>query len=922
MKVVSHRRLGLACSFVFALLLAGSWSRLGFAQTADLDQCRNGSAGLPSDCVANGSTGWVNGNAGASSAHYLESLSIPYRVVMTGLPLGTSITLTLGYDTKHSDKHAIDYLTHYNRLEPHFQFGHLAETVNPTSGVSGVSATVGTFAIPAPSSTSSCASPVLNQPTISFNALPAGERLMTLFGGTISAMAYVSQGCLTDSAAATQISVTFTVDSSTAVLAFGGHIASRGVWGSGNSAANINGSPYHMQLIGWSLGSLGSQDRSLSAGAVLDPCEGIVCTQDVCETRICVSGQCVLDPTNPYKDNATQCRESAGACDVAEYCDGLFGSCPADGKVSQGTVCRESAGVCDVAEVCNGTSNNCPANGFASSSTVCRDSTGVCDVAETCTGNSATCPANQFASSNTVCRPGSGDSCDPDEKCTGTSATCPADQLASTNTICRAGSGDSCDAPEYCTGVAGQACPADRWASADTVCRTGSGDTCDPDEKCTGIAGQACPANVVASSNTVCRAGSGDYCDPDETCTGVAGQACPANVYEPATTMCRPVTGVCDTAEYCPGTPGGWCPGDQIADNRTLCRDASGLCDVAEYCTGYDKTCPTDYIVPTGTTCRPSAGSCDVPEVCDGGKQCPADIFVTAGYLCRESAGLCDPEELCTGNSPLCSVNVVFDPTRDPTCEAEFCRTAGFWSTHAGSEKKNGRSQNITLAVIDLADSIRNLPAKDLINLYGQYGKLEICGENIVNTQLDDAASALESMCVSPEGDQRLQLVRQLTAASLNCILSTGSADCVGVDGPSNITVDDLFAACNTACIGNGTTITDGLNTISCIAALDCWNNGGIFYEATGFCQTGTCSLDGVTACNSKSDCPLYFGQEQSCAALAGTCHDQKLVKDGFFDFDPPGPAGSTEACNLAIANKCTVVAPGEVECKKVDSAP
>jgi hypothetical protein len=152
-------------------------------------------------------------------------------------------------------------------------------------------------------------------------------------------------------------------------------------------------------------------------------------------------------------------------------------------------------------------------------------------------------------------------------------------------------------------------------------------------------------------------------------------------------------------------------------------------------------------------------------------------------------------------------------------------------------------------------------------------------------------------------------------------VLSGGNPKCIGVDGPSNISVEQLFAACNTACTAGGNTVSDGTNTISCIAAVDCWNNGGVFFEETGFCQTGTCSLDGVTPCNSKSSCPLYNDQAQSCVSLAGTCHDQKLVKDGFFDFDPPGPAGSTDACNQAIANKCTVIAPGEVYCK-VDSAP
>jgi hypothetical protein len=64
-----------------------------------LEQCRNGSAASPNDCEALGSgTGWVSGNVGASQGHLLEGYSIPYRAVMTNLPLGTTIEMVLGYD--------------------------------------------------------------------------------------------------------------------------------------------------------------------------------------------------------------------------------------------------------------------------------------------------------------------------------------------------------------------------------------------------------------------------------------------------------------------------------------------------------------------------------------------------------------------------------------------------------------------------------------------------------------------------------------------------------------------------------------------------------------------------------------------------------------------------------------------------------
>ncbi|MCI0588596.1 MAG: hypothetical protein L0323_17330, partial [Planctomycetes bacterium] len=246
---------------------------------ANLDQARNGSSsGVVSP------VDFQNGNLGAQQSHYVEGQSAAYRAVMEDLPTGCPITITLGYDIKHSGRHAIDYLTHYDRLQPHTYATHTTqETVNPLLGVTPSSGTTTTIAIPAPNSLNS---PVPGQPTTSFNALPAGERVMTLFGGTITGIAYVTEGDLTASQSETRIAVTFTVPvaSATAVLAWGGHIASRADWGFDGggvprSAGGISGSPYHMRIIGWSapppcnndLGNLGNQDRSMSAGAVVPP---------------------------------------------------------------------------------------------------------------------------------------------------------------------------------------------------------------------------------------------------------------------------------------------------------------------------------------------------------------------------------------------------------------------------------------------------------------------------------------------------------------------------------------------------------------------------------------------------------------------------------------------------------------------------
>jgi len=243
--------------------------------SVNLDQCRNGPATTPNDCLdLGGNTGWVNGNVGASQSHLVEGYSTPFRAVMTNLPTSTPITLVLGYDIRNSKANAYDYLTQYQNLDPHTLFGHPAENVVPADGVSGLSSTISTFPIPAPSS---AGSPVSGQPTASFNALPAAKRVMTLFGGTITNVQYVSQGDLTADQSETQLSVTFTADNPTTVLAWGGHIAQCSVWGTTNgtcnSAAGISGSPYHMRLISWApnLPNLGNTDKSMAAGAVVQP---------------------------------------------------------------------------------------------------------------------------------------------------------------------------------------------------------------------------------------------------------------------------------------------------------------------------------------------------------------------------------------------------------------------------------------------------------------------------------------------------------------------------------------------------------------------------------------------------------------------------------------------------------------------------
>ena len=371
----------------------------------------------------------------------------------------------------------------------------------------------------------------------------------------------------------------------------------------------------------------------------------------------------------------TQCRASAGLCDVAETCTGSSPTCPANGFAPSTTVCRSAAGLCDVPETCTGSSAACPANGFASSSTVCRPSAGLCDVAETCTGTGAACPADgkstglcraaagvcdlpEFcdgvgndcppdAKSASVCR-GAAGVCDLPESCDGVGNDCPPD--AKSTAVCR-GSAGICDVPESCDGV-GNDCPADGFLSSSTVCR-GSAGVCDPAETCTG-SGAQCPPD--GKSTAVCRAAAG-ACDAAESCDGVSND-CPADVLAASGTVCRPAAGGCDVAETCSGSSAA-CPADALASSGTVCRAASGACDVAETCSGSTAACPADGLAASGTVCRPAAGDCDLAETCTGSSAaCPANAFAPSGSVCRPAAGACDVAETCSGSSATCPGDV------------------------------------------------------------------------------------------------------------------------------------------------------------------------------------------------------------------------------------------------------------------------
>ena len=400
-------------------------------------------------------------------------------------------------------------------------------------------------------------------------------------------------------------------------------------------------------------------------------------------------------------------------------------------------------------------------------------------------------------------------------------------------------------------------------------------ETCDPEiEDCNGE-GECDPEVEDCNGEGECDPevedcdGEGE-CDPEvEDCDG-EGECDPEVEDCDGEDDCNPEVEDCDGEDDCNPETENCDPCDPEDENS--CPQGENLCIVSTCnpetlrCETAPVVCEQDDNLCTEETCIPELGRCESSDPI----QCEEDDDICTTVVCQPETGDC--EATTTNPAP-------------EGCEAALCRTPGFYGSHADDSKKN--SNNITQAIITEAG-----------------GSLSICGETITNTVVDDDASAIEALCVSPRGAQRLQLARQLTAAALNCVISGGGADCEGVG-----IFEARFQACNAACAASSSSI----DTIGdCIDDIDCLNNGGILHPS-GFCQTGTCSGESEAPCNKNT----YCGEESICVPLEGTCHDQALVNEelGLF-FQPPGPAASQKLCNDAIGNDCVVIGSGQLNCQ------
>jgi hypothetical protein len=236
---------------IFALLSAFAvlgWHHLetGVAAalpSAALQQCSNHRWEAAQECTGDS---WVNGNLNKNKSFYEEGDSVPYRLVLSDLTVGSTNVATIEWDTTERGMHAIDYLTSYDRTET------VGDGNDPCADIVPACGAQTTFPIPIdPNVTAAGVTQIAGQ-------------LFTMWGGTITSVsAYTLRGSYSDRSS-TRISITFTANTSNPVLAWGGHLATEADWATlGGSAGEIMGSPYHTRFVSLN-GKGGNQDRAVA----------------------------------------------------------------------------------------------------------------------------------------------------------------------------------------------------------------------------------------------------------------------------------------------------------------------------------------------------------------------------------------------------------------------------------------------------------------------------------------------------------------------------------------------------------------------------------------------------------------------------------------------------------------------------------
>jgi len=232
------------------------------ALVVGLDQCANGSPRF-----GDFHCDWQNGNLNSSNSNYAEGESVPYRYEITGLPASPGThTFKIQYDFAKSGKKAFDFLTKYNVTQT---------GADPCSG----SAAPPDLCPGLPAEPPQCfpfpsdpfAAPTL---TVAGAQAHAGlTRCLGVYGATITSITGPVHvpGTFGGGDNTAEFSVTYTNAGTSVLFVWGGHLAHSAYWGTGNGAASVSGSPFHMRANEPDGQGNKNQDRSVQLNAIATP---------------------------------------------------------------------------------------------------------------------------------------------------------------------------------------------------------------------------------------------------------------------------------------------------------------------------------------------------------------------------------------------------------------------------------------------------------------------------------------------------------------------------------------------------------------------------------------------------------------------------------------------------------------------------
>jgi len=278
---------GFAVATVAAVLmvLAPGGSASADFSVVDFRQCANEDNTL-GDCH------WISSIVQQSNSKYYEGMSVPQRVVFTGITTtsGNVHTLTFTHQATKAGKHAYDWLTSYGQAiaaaaaagVPYADLNGQAcdDEIGPpgTLGATCASLRSGSnFTVDVPDD------PFVSKDGSTQSRINAyegtyGNRTIKIYGNSAFSGASLSLSHSVGNGGDTSDSdinytLTWTSASTAVLIELAGHLAVSGpaavAWGAGLGSSQISGGPYHFNLSSLDGTSTGSQDNQIKGADIL-----------------------------------------------------------------------------------------------------------------------------------------------------------------------------------------------------------------------------------------------------------------------------------------------------------------------------------------------------------------------------------------------------------------------------------------------------------------------------------------------------------------------------------------------------------------------------------------------------------------------------------------------------------------------------